>query len=246
MSHRIKACSTTWVVGVDGCPGGWLVVRRPLDDPAAATKQVCRSFAEVLALQADVICVDMPIGLPVVKGQGGRIADVEARYELRGRRKASVFSVPSREAVMQLNYQDACDVALATSCPKRKVSKQAFNIFPKIREIDALMSPILQERVYETHPEVGFWALNGEISLDESKKSILGLERRRQLLGSAGYVPGFLTNTSQVPSRQFGKDDLLDAAVCSWTAARIAKCGSRRFPENPSLDARGLRMEIWG
>ena len=118
MSHRIKACSTTWVVGVDGCPGGWLVVRCPLDDPSAATKQVCRGFAEVLALQADVICVDMPIGLPVVKGKGGRIADVEARSKL-GRRKASVFSVPSREAVMQLDYRDACDVAQATSFPKR-------------------------------------------------------------------------------------------------------------------------------
>ncbi len=46
------------VVGVDGCPGGWIAVRWG----EAVTHQLCRSFAEVLAMDAAVIAVDMPIG----------------------------------------------------------------------------------------------------------------------------------------------------------------------------------------
>jgi len=34
--------------------------------------------------------------------------------------------------------------------------------------------------------------------------------------------------------------------VCSWTAARIARGEGRCFPANPGVDAKGLRMEIWG
>ena len=145
----------------------------------------------------------------------------------------------------------ACATAFATSDPPRKVSKQCFNLFPKIREIDALMNPQLQTRVHETHPEVAFWALNGERPLDEPKKVKSrphepGQALRRGLLAAAGYDPEFLRDTSAFRAREAGPDDLLDAAVCAWSAARIANGHGRRFPAAPSLDAKGLRMEIWG
>lgn len=239
--------ATRWVAGVDGCRGGWIVVLRPVADASAAYALLLHTFAEVLAVlpAAETICVDMPIGLPAVKGRGGRVADSEARAML-GRRKASVFSVPSREAVMQTTYADACEVASRTSEPSRKVAKQCFNLFPKMREIDALMSPDLQARVYESHPELAFWALNGECPLDEPKKARSGVVRRQQLLEAAGYDGDFLRDRSQYRARDVGLDDLLDAAVCSWTASRIARGVGRRFPAAPSLDAKGLRMEIWG
>lgn len=241
---RSAASNSRWVAGVDGCPGGWIVVLRPLDDPSAACAEFRSTFSQVLELVADVICIDMPIGLPVIKGPGGRTADVEARAKL-GPRKASVFSVPSRAAIMQSDYETACNVAMETSCPKRKVSKQAFNIFAKILQVDALMTPQLQSRVYETHPEVAFWALNIEQPLPHPKRLKTGLDHRRSLLSDAGYLPGFLTDTARFRPHKVGKDDLLDAAVCSWTAARIAKGPDHHcFPKEPCLDARGLRMEI--
>ena len=161
---------TPWIAGVDGCPGGWLIVLRPLDDPTAARARLVATFAEILALEPQpvFIGVDMPIGLPDIAGIGGRRADIEARANL-GARQSSIFAVPSRAAVMQADYRDACASAFATSDPPRKVSKQCFNLFPKIREIDCLMNPALQQRVHETHPELGFWALNGERPLDEPK-----------------------------------------------------------------------------
>jgi predicted RNase H-like nuclease len=243
---------TEWVAGVDGCPGGWLVVLRPLYNAADARARLVKTFAEVLEIEPSpaIIGVDMPIGLPDISGRGGRPADVAARANLGGRQSA-VFAVPSRAAVMEADYARACDVAFATSEPPRKVSKQCFHLFSKIREIDSLMSPAVQARVYECHPEVGFWALNGEQPLPLPKKvksrpSAPGLDLRRRLLDAAGYDQSFLTGRAGFAARDVGPDDLLDAAACAWTAARIRQGNARRFPGDPGCDAKGLRMEIWG
>ena len=76
-----------------------------------------------------------PIGLPERAGHGGRAAENAVR-PLLGARQSSVFSVPARAAIDERDYAGACRVALATSEPPRKVSKQLFNIAPKIREVD--------------------------------------------------------------------------------------------------------------
>jgi predicted RNase H-like nuclease len=241
-----------FVAGVDGCPGGWLVVLRQIDDASTARAQLFRTFAEILALPENpaIIAVDMPIGLPQLGQLGGRPADIEARANL-GARQSAVFAVPSRDAVMQTEYRAACNAAFATSDPPRMVSKQCFYLFPKIREIDALMTPHLQDRVRECHPELSFWGLNGETPLTEPKKVKSrphppGLELRRGLLRAAGYDPAFLTDRTAFKATQVGPDDLLDACACSWSAARMAQGGGRRFPPDPPHDSKGLRMEIWG
>lgn len=242
--------SSAYVAGVDGCRGGWLVALRLLDDPAAAALKVLATFAEVLDLPERplLIAVDMPIGLPAATGAGGRGPDRLARANL-GQRQSSVFAMPSRAAVMTTDYAAACRIALATSDPPRKISKQAFNLFPKIREIDALMTPELQERVVECHPELVFWSLNGRQPLLLPKKvrsraNPAGLSERRALLAAAGY-PDRLLGASPFPAATAGADDVLDALANSWAAARIASGVAIRFPSEPERDERGLRIEIW-
>jgi len=162
----------TWVAGVDGCPGGWLVafVR------AAASEvrlRIVPQFAEVLAAtkRAAVIAIDIPIGLPAHAGRGGRAPERLVR-PLLGERQSSVFSVPSRAALAAADYREACAVALATSDPPRKISKQLFMIAPKIREVDQSlrMDPHASDRVFEVHPELAFWRLNADRALAEPKK----------------------------------------------------------------------------
>lgn len=237
------------VAGVDGCRGGWIVVLRPLESPAEAEISLFRTFEEVLVLDpsVQVFAVDIPIGLPERGGPGGRLCDKEARAGLGGRQSA-VFAVPSRSAVMCESYRQACRVAELTSDPPKKVSKQTFNIFAKIREVDRVMTPQLQSRIYEVHPEVAFWALNGKTSLEQPKKLKSrpyppGLAVRRRLLAAAGYAPPLL-NSNCFRSSDAGADDILDAIVNSWSAARIACGAACRFPAHPPRDARGLRMEI--
>lgn len=230
----------TPVVGVDGCPGGWIAVRWA----EGVSHHLCRSFAEVVAMDAAVIAVDMPIGFP----QGsGRAAERDVRARL-GERQSSVFSVPSRAAVMCGDYRESCAANLANSDPAKKVSKQIFHIFPKMREIDALITPELQARIVEVHPELAFWAMNGEASLSLPKKvkgqpNAPGLELRKALLTKAGFP------LADLPAQAYrrvdvGADDLIDACACAWSARRILEGRHVSFPAEPPRDARGLRMAI--
>ncbi|MFT3988481.1 DUF429 domain-containing protein [Aestuariivirga sp.] len=228
------------VIGVDGCPVGWIAVIWN----EAVTHRLCRTFAEVLALEAAIIAVDMPIGFPA---REGRQAEKDVRKRL-GARQSSVFAVPTRAAVACAGYREACTANLEASHPPKKISKQIFHLFPKMREIDALMTPALQQRVHEVHPEFAFWAMNGGQPLALPKKvkgtpSPPGLALRRSLLEQAGFpiddLPEALYRRSDV-----GADDLLDACACAWAARRIRDGEAIRFPAIDQHDARGLRMAI--
>jgi predicted RNase H-like nuclease len=241
---------TSHVAGVDGCRAGWITVVRSRASPSDAALTLLPTFQDVLSHthHCATVAVDIPIGFPEHCGIGGRPADIAARANL-GARQSAVFAVPSRRAVAEHDYRRACDAAFATSTPPRKISKQTFFLFPKMREVDALMTPALQSRVIECHPELAFWALNGERALDEPKKVKSrpyepGLELRRRLLRNAGYDPT-LWRSATLRARDAGPDDILDALANSWSAARIADGKGRRFPASPDRDARGLAMAIW-
>ncbi|WP_420412883.1 DUF429 domain-containing protein [Roseibium sp.] len=237
-----------WLAGVDGCKAGWIAVIRNLNDPEDLKLHLFSEFSDLLRYQPElkIIAVDMPIGLPDKLGSDGRGAEKAVRKHL-GMRQSSVFSVPSRAAVYETEYLASCETALKTSNPPRKVSKQCFYLFPKIREIDALMTPKLEERIYEVHPELAFWRLNGEseMSLPKKVKSRAnpeGLDQRRDLLVSKGLPKDFL---NQKPPKSCGRDDLLDAAANSLIAERILLGEAEPFPANYQRDCKGLRMAIW-
>lgn len=229
------------VAGVDGCPAGWIAVM--WDGGISLTSRLCARFAEVVALPAQIIAVDMPIGLPE---RSGRPPERAVRSKL-GERQSSVFAVPSQKAIYCEDYAQACRVNLLHSDPPRKVSKQCFHLFPKMREIDALITPELQARIYESHPELAFWMMNAEtpLALPKKVKSAPygpGLDLRRALLRQAGLPIDHLSLDYR--RRDVGADDLLDASACAFVAWRILNGRSIRFPEDPPRNARGLRMEI--
>jgi predicted RNase H-like nuclease len=236
----------TVVRGVDGCKAGWIAVTLGAQGAIEPSVTVTPRFADLI-VGPEVVAVDMPIGLPDRTGRGGRGPETHVRPHL-GERQSSVFSMPSRSAIRELDYGDACRTALATSDPPRKVSKQAFNLFPKIREIDALMraDPSLCRRVFEVHPELAFWRLNGERPVPVAKKvkSAVhgpGLAVRRQILMAQGFPAAFL---EAVP-RGAGADDLLDAAANALIARRLSAGIARPFPDPPLSDAFGLTVAIW-
>lgn len=238
-----------WLAGVDGCRAGWVVAFvQPSGDEARV--RVVAQFSDVFAASEmpAIVAVDMPIGLPERTGYGGRAAENAVR-PLLGARQSAVFSVPSRGALEQTDYRAACAVALTTSDPPRKISKQLFMIAPKIREVDACLraDPAAAARVFEVHPEVAFWRLNGERSLSEPKKvkgkpHEPGLTLRRSLLAVAG-LPAAAIDAQ--PPKGAAADDLLDALACAAIARRLHAGIARPFPDPPPLDTHGLRMAIW-
>jgi predicted RNase H-like nuclease len=234
------------VIGVDGCKAGWIAVLR--ETSGKPTVLIAASMAE-LVQRPGLIAIDMPIGLPARTTRGGRGPEIAVRPHL-GQRQSSVFAMPSRAAVHAATYREACDRAFATSDPPRKISKQAFFLFPKVREIDALLlsEPSLRPRLRECHPEAAFMVMNGGKPLASPKKikgriNPDGMEERRALLESvAGFDRAFLM---QVPPRGAQADDFLDACAACHVAARLSAGVARCFPDPPERDALGLEIAIW-
>ncbi|MEP3278841.1 MAG: DUF429 domain-containing protein [Stappiaceae bacterium] len=236
------------VAGVDGCRAGWIAVFWQIGDPTGSKSRVFSTFSSLLDAEEapQIIAVDMPIGLPEKVGAGGRGPERAVR-PLLDQRQSSVFSVPSRRAVYCESYSQSCAVAYETSDPPRKVSKQCFNLFPKIREIDRLMSASLEARVYEVHPELAFWRLNDETPMSLPKKvksrpSEPGLSERQACLEKCGFSREFF----EMPRpKGVGADDLLDASANSLIAARLHSGQARSFPSTFERDSRGLRIAMW-
>jgi predicted RNase H-like nuclease len=244
-----KPAPATWLAGVDGCPAGWIVAFARADLGEVRVRLLPRFIDVLAAAEAPaVVAIDIPIGLPERAGYGGRAAENAVR-PLLGARQSSVFSVPSRAAIAAQDYREACRIALATSEPPRKVSKQLFMLAPKIREVDAILraDATLSQRVFEVHPEVAFWRLNGEQALSEPKKVKSrpyepGLALRRQLLIKAD-LPAAVVEAA--PPKGAGPDDLIDALACAAIAQRIHAGDALPFPAPPERDAFGLTMAIW-
>jgi predicted RNase H-like nuclease len=238
-----------WLAGVDGCPSGWIAA---FVHPAADAVELAifSCFADVLAAKQRpvIVAIDIPVGLPKIAGKGGRAAENAVR-SLLGERQSSVFSVPARASIYACDYSEACHIALGHSDPPRKISKQLFNIAPKIREVDEMLRTdiSLAARLYEVHPELAFWRLNGERPLNEPKKIKSrchepGLTQRRRLLIEAGFHVN-IVNT--IPPKGAGADDLLDAFACAAIARRLHTGIARPFPNPPPCDDYGLPMAIW-
>jgi threonine dehydratase len=240
-----------WVAGVDGCRAGWIAVMMRTDDPQSHHITVASTLAAIADApeQPAVIAVDMPIGLPAWTEGSGRLPEQLIR-RLLGDRQSSVFAIPARRAVEASDYGEACAIAAATSEPPRKVSRQGFALFPKIREIDGLLRtrPDLVPRTYEVHPELAFWALNERKALDQPKKVKgtpygPGMALRRTLLARSGLLPEALIHAP--PPRGAAQDDLLDALAGLTVALDIARGGGQSFPDPPGRDAHGLPVAIW-
>lgn len=239
-----------WLAGVDGCPGGWIAAFARTDGRGAARIRVVRAIREVVdAPEAPaVVAVDMPVGLTDRTVGPGRPPEQLVR-PLLGARQSSVFSIPSRAAVHAADHRAACAAARATSDPPRAVSIQGFRLFPKIRELDALLRerPDLAGRVFEVHPELAFWSMNGEAALPEPKTVKgsphgPGLALRRTLLVGAGLPEAAVVAD---PPRGAAADDLLDALAGLVVALKIAQGRGRPFPDPPGRDAHGLPVAIW-
>jgi predicted RNase H-like nuclease len=241
----------TKVAGVDGCRTGWVVARGRLGPRLVVDSvEAVPTFEAVVAVTEDcsAVAVDIPIGLETACS---RTADGLAR-RLLGRRGSSVFPAPVRTAVeiagraKELGYADgayraayrqACAASIE-ACGK-SLSPYAFGISAKISEANEAMTPALQLRVVEAHPELAFSALNGR-PLDNPKLSPAGKEERRDLLEA---MFGINFGTIALP-RGAAWDDMYDACVLVWTAARLIKGEAVRLPADAPLDDRGLRMEI--
>ena len=233
-----------WVAGVDGCRGGWVVVWLHLREAAIVeySLEYVGRFADVVLhrLKPKIVAVDMPIGLLSRREPGGRTCDRDAR-KLLGRRASSIFSPPIRGQLSATRYEQVRFGGL---------SRQAFHLIPKIREIDLLMPPSLQRTVFEAHPELAFMMLTDR-PMKWNKKTPKGQGERLQALARTNTWPFTILRQElgsllePFPKRILVSDDVMDAWALAWTAYRLYLKKGNRVPQHPPKDQKGLRMEIW-
>ena len=233
----------TNVAGVDGTPGGWAVVfneegRRRVRKVTALSEIVDRGA------KLDIVAVDVPMGLRDAYQTGGRDCDIEARRRLRPKRGSSVFPAPVRSVLDARCFEEACSLSRASGSPGKAISKQAFAIVPKIREVDELLRfrPELRDVVHEVHPELSFRELEGR-PMDLSKRKRQGREDRKRALRRCFPDVDAILKAGQ--EEHLPIEDILDATVACWSALRLAEGRGRSLLEPVPRNSMALPMTIW-
>jgi predicted RNase H-like nuclease len=190
--------------------------------------------------EADLTLIDIPIGLPSTTK---RRCDGEARRLLGPSRASSIFPVPCRAALAAHDYREAC--AINKRVLGVELSKQTWNILPKIREVDDWLRQDDKPRLRECHPELAFWAFAGGRIMGYSKKTKEGRDERLALLRAYFRHADdlYAAALSAYTRKSVAADDIIDALALALTA-RLSGGGLLRVPTHPQLDAMGLPMEM--
>lgn len=231
------------VAGVDGTPGGWAVV---LSEGGRLSVRKIAALSDIVDAGAklDIVAVDVPIGLRDAYQTGGRACDIEARKQLR-KRASSVFPAPVRPVLDASWWEDGCSRSRASAPHGKAISKQAFAILPKIREVDHLLRsrPELRDVIREVHPELCFCELEGQ-PMVLSKRKRQGREHRKQALRRCFPDLDVILKAGH-EQEHLPIVDILDAAVACWSALRLAEGRGRSLIEPVPRNSTGLSMTIW-
>ena len=114
--------------------------------------------------------------------------------------------------------------------------KQAFNLLPRLRELDELARAQPENRLVEIHPECSFRALAGAAL--PSKHTPDGLDARRALLR-----PLFGDVGRRTASAAHEVHDVLDAFAVLWSVERFCH-GAHLEHGDGERDGYGLPMRI--
>ena len=239
---------------MDGVRGGWVMAVTGVESGFPLCISVWGSFADLWSdahkrgLRA--VAVDIPIGLPDTEG---RAADREARKTLKPPKKgepgraSSVFPAPPLCSLDVDAYKEAGELARRST--GKGLTRQAFALFPKIREVrDALkpgdLDPGACPLAAEVHPEVSFGVMAGNpMSFHKSLQAGVA-ERLAVLEDHFPDVVDAAVRTKRTGPPHPGLDDVLDAVAGAWTARRLIQGEAKRLGGREK-DPCGYPMNIW-
>jgi len=222
------------LAGVQPCPGGWLVVSAKLQGVTLArpVPEVFARFIDVLDNRPpfSVVAVNLPLGLPDERLPGGRACDRAARRLLGRPRSAAIASPPSRH-----------DLRAWGAGQPTAVSAVTHSLLARIAEVYEVIGSYHQRIVFEVHPELSFYHLNGERPLRYPKHTRAGREERIGLVRER--IPG-VDHALSVGVTGAKPAHVIDCLAMLFTARRIRARSIVRLPELPEWDSEGLRMEL--
>lgn len=232
---------SSFTVGVDWCSGRWLAVAQQNGELQyqmfSDIYELCHTYGT-----ADMIIVDIPIGLPETAEQSELRPDKAARRLVKGR-SSSFFPTPFRQIVYA---EDAQEIKAWEKRFGKGNSVQALSICGQIRQVDAFLQNNVQwkNRLLESHPELAFYVLNKHIPMAYPKLSQAGKDERIDVLRRYCKVDTLVKKyLCDVPGRK-KTDDLLDALSLAIIGKLGMENGLTSLPESPSTDSTGLLMQM--
>lgn len=200
-------------VGIDGARGGWV---RITYDSISLCLTISEKLEDLL-IEGAVHFVDMPKDLGSID-KPDRTCDAWMRSQLKDR-KSSIFTPPIQEVVTEASYETAN--ARSRELVGKGISKQAWNLVPRIREFQT----IDETDVYESHPEVCFAVMTGN-EARFSKKTEAGELERIELLRRYSKSSPWKWKMSNVQV-----DDIIDACILAVAAYKAGTTGMVTHPD---------------
>jgi predicted RNase H-like nuclease len=231
-------------LGVDGCRAGLVSVQA--GNKARWKIEVFSTIQELWKAHSDaeLILIDVPIGMRD-KGGTPRLCDTAARKYLTRKRGSSVFPTPCRAALYAKSYQEANQINKEMT--GKGLSKQSWNISPKIRELDILLRENVNtlQVFVECGPELCYSALADGKPMKYYKKTEEGIKERLRILKSYCKHPETPIDVGmqKFKRKDVSKDDIMDAWILAIAASR-GKTKLCFIPEKYENDSTGLPMRI--
>lgn len=225
--------------GIGGCSAGWLVISTLGNNYKYGVFSSIQELSDKHP-EARACLIDVPIGLS--SKAKPRTIDARMRKELKGR-ASTVFTTPSRKAVYANSYVEAKDIN--TTIEGKSLSKQAFCISPKIKEVDKFLRQSPSLKLVEAHPEISFKYLNGGRVLKTQKSKPDGIEERLSILEiynrkTPDLYKKILQNTLR---KHVKRDDIVDA-ICLSISMELGAQKLQFLRDDNTFDERGIEMKI--
>ncbi len=228
--------------GIDGCKIGWVLVTFDKGDEKYQIIENNDDLKQAFE-EYDRIFIDMPIGLE--DEEYTRQCDALLRKELGSDYASSVFSPPIRPALEAPSYVEANMISFDYT--EKKLSLQAWNITPKIKLVDDLLTSQegWSDKVMESHPELLFQKLNGGM-IFQKKNLKKGIRHRLELIREEVPVADdfFREIKEEWRRSDVGEDDIVDAMALALFAKRSIEKGIKTIPKEVEHDSKGLPKAI--
>lgn len=229
------------VIGIDGCRSGWCVA---IIAHGKMNIEVYPHLTDCLELlsHSEVNLIDMPIGL--ADTTVSRDIDLHAKTILGAKRASSIFIPPCRRAIQVNTYQQS--LSINRDIMGKGFSIQAWNICPKILEVDDLLHrhEDLKPKLLESHPEITFQYLNGSPLLHKKKTPEGQAERLNIISRWHAPIKDIYNQTLKETLRKhLAKDDIIDAMGLAVAAQLSLTHGLSAVGSNKT-DSAGITMNI--
>jgi len=238
-------------LGVDDSSDGWIAVWYDSEEYiGSGLYDNIKKLWDDHGNSADTILIDVPIGLREDSAKK-RPCDVAARDKLGFPRQRSVFAVPIRDAVHEDDYEDGEQIQEDRT--DGSIGRQSWNITDLIARLDTFLletEPDAVGTIREAHPEVCFWALNGESATDCSKRqqpAAAFWERVKILKDIDDKITDNIRDAGTDLDIKVRNDDIVDGFALALTAS--PKTGDLRtlpdqWPKGDEGDPKRVSMEM--